>query len=88
MTETLTKKTWTLLFSNGSHIGYFYTLPPVATFAYETRTASPLKLKKINEVLNYVENNRDSLLNSGQSLVHEFTVKVNDWEREQGRRPY
>lgn len=48
-------------------------------------TASPLKrIKMNNECLDYVSNNRDSLFNSGQSLVYEFTVRVNDWEREQG----
>ena len=50
-------------------------------------TASPLKRIKMNECLDYVSNNRDSLLNSGQSLVYEFTVRVNDWEREQGHFP-
>lgn len=50
-------------------------------------TASPQKRIKMNEYLDYVSNNRDSLLNSGQSLVYEFTVRVNDWEREQRHFP-
>lgn len=41
-------------------------------------TASPHKRIKMNEYLDYVSNNRDSLLNSGQSLVYAFTVRVND----------
>ncbi|EEF25485.1 conserved hypothetical protein, partial [Ricinus communis] len=50
-------------------------------------TASPQKRIQINAYLDYVSNNRNSLLNSGQSLVYEFTVRVNDWEREQRRFP-
>ena len=50
-------------------------------------TASPQKRIKMREYLDYVSNNRDSLLNSGQSLVYEFTVRVNDWEREQRHFP-
>lgn len=41
----------------------------------------------MNDYLDYVSNNRDSLLNSGRSLVYEFTVRVNDWEREQRHFP-
>jgi len=50
-------------------------------------TASAQKRRKINEILDYISDNRESLLNSRQSLVYELTVKVNDWEREQRHFP-
>ena len=46
-------------------------------------TASTQKRIQINEIIDYISENRDSLLNSGQSLVYELTVTVNDWQREQ-----
>lgn len=42
---------------------------------------------QINEILDYISDNRESLLNSRQSLVYELTVKVNGWEREQRHFP-
>ncbi|KAL0293500.1 UNVERIFIED_CONTAM: hypothetical protein Scaly_3132900 [Sesamum calycinum] len=49
--------------------------------------ASPQKGIRKNDYLDYVSKNRDSLNNSGQSLVYEFTVRVNDLEREQRHFP-
>lgn len=47
--------------------------------------ASPQKRIQKNDYLDYVSKNRDSLLNSGQSLVYEFTVRVNEiWKGSKG----
>lgn len=41
----------------------------------------------MDEYLDYISNNRESLINSGKNLVCEFTVRINDWEREQRHFP-